>query len=404
MLSVDSQNGGTEVLTETEKRQLDTSVGKSIFEVETPALVVDLDILERNMDKMMEFLSKGTVGLRPHAKTHKTPPIARMQMQKGAVGITCATVGEAEVLVDGGIDDVLITNRVVSKNKIERAMFLSTKADVKIAVDSKSNLMDISKCASFHDLEVGIVIEVDIGHSRAGVRDVESAIDLAKLASDLPGLKYDGIMGYEGHCVFIESLAERRDACAEAYKRLFSYKEALTSAGFEPGIVSTAGTGTYLLAGAKEGITDIQAGSYIFMDARYADVEGVDFEQSLSLLTSVVSHPEEGVYICDAGIKSISEEFGLAETLPSSRLKVRSMSEEYITLVSDPSSKEKDKPYIHCLDEMYGVDAARLDLGSKVHLIPSHCCTTVNLHDVMYATRGGIINNVWRIAGRGRFA
>lgn len=117
--------------------------------------------------------------------------------------------------------------------------------------------------------------------------------------------------------------------------------------------MSTAGTGTYLLAGTKEGITDIQAGSYIFMDARYADVEGVDFEQSLSLLTSVVSHPEEGVYICDAGIKSISEEFGLAETLPSSRLKVRSMSEEYITLVFDPSSKEKDKPYIHHLDEMY---------------------------------------------------
>jgi 3-hydroxy-D-aspartate aldolase len=392
------------VLTETEKKQVDGFVGKDISEVETPALVLDLDIMERNMDRMMEFLSKGSVQLRPHAKTHKTPPIARMQMQKGAVGITCATVGEAEILVDGGIDDVLITNRVVSREKIERAVLLANKADVKIAVDSQRNLTDISDCAHSHGVEVGIIVEMDIGHGRAGVRDVDHAIKLASLVSNLPGVKYEGIMGYEGHCVFIESLEERRDASGRAYKMLLSYKEALSLAGFEPKIVSSAGTGTYLIAGVQEGITDIQAGSYIFMDSRYADVEGVDFEQSLSVLTSVVSHPEKDVYICDAGTKSMSEEFGIVLTLPSSNLKVKSMSEEYITLVSDPRSRDTEKPYLSRLDKLYGSDTSDLDVGSKIHLIPSHCCTTVNLHDLMYATRNRVVNNVWRIAGRGRFA
>jgi 3-hydroxy-D-aspartate aldolase len=140
------------------------------------------------------------------------------------------------------------------------------------------------------------------------------------------------------------------------------------------------------------------------MDSRYADVEGVDFEQSLSVLTSVVSHPEKDVYICDAGTKSMSEEFGIVLTLPSSNLKVKSMSEEYITLVSDPRSRDTEKPYLSRLDKLYGSDTSDLDVGSKIHLIPSHCCTTVNLHDLMYATRNRVVNNVWRIAGRGRFA
>ncbi len=390
------------MLTETEKQKLDRCIGKPVTEIETPALLVDLDIMERNMDKMMEFLSQGTVGVRPHAKTHKTAPIARMQVEKGAIGITCATVGEAEVLVDGGIKDILITNRVVSENKIERAAILAKKADVKVAVDCKENLADISRLAVSHGVTIGIILEADTHHGRAGVRTTEEAISLAKLASELPGVAYRGIMGYEGHCVFIHSLEERRKVSMESYDRLFEYKRALSNAGFEPEIVSSSGTGTYLIAGRYEGITDIQPGSYIFMDASYADIEGVDFEQSLTVLSAIVSHPEQGVYICDAGIKSMSEEFGPVMALPSYRLKVKGMSEEYITLLAN-DSKAEIQPYLSAIDRMYG-QVQQFGLGSKIHLVPSHCCTTVNLHDVIYATRNGKVQNVWRVAGRGRFA
>jgi D-serine deaminase-like pyridoxal phosphate-dependent protein len=391
------------VLTETEKQKLDKCIGKTVDEIETPALLVDLDIMERNMDKIMEFLSQGTVGLRPHAKTHKTAPIARMQIEKGAVGITCATVGEAEVLVDGGIKDVLITNRVVSKNKIERAAILAKKADLIVAIDCEENLADISSLAVPHGVKIGIIVEVDTNNGRAGVRTIEEAISLAKLASELPGVAYRGIMGYEGHCVFIPSLEERRKVSVQSYDRLFEYKRALSDAGFEPEIVSSSGTGTYPIAGRHEGITDIQPGSYIFMDARYADIEGVDFEQSLTVLSTIVSNPEQGVYICDAGIKSMSEEFGLVLALPSYGLKVKGMSEEYITLLAD-DSKAETKPYLGAIDRMYGQQVQQLGVGSRIHLVPSHCCTTVNLHDVIYATRNGKVQNVWRVAGRGRFA
>jgi len=399
-----SEIGGSAVLTEGEKRSLETFVGKPVDEIETPALIVDLDAMQRNMDKMMRFLSKNDKGLRPHAKTHKTPAIASMQMQRGAVGITCATIGEAEILADGGVFDILITNRVVSEGKILRAVALTRKTDLKIAVDSEENLIDISDHAHKSGVEIGIVLEVDIGHRRAGVRTVEEALELARLASRLPGVTYEGIMGYEGHCVFIESLEERKKVSSIAYDRLLEYKDELSNAGFSPKIVSSGGTGTYLLAGEQRGITDIQPGSYIFMDARYANVEGVEFEQSLTVLTSIVSHPEKDIYICDAGTKSMSQEFGLPLTLPSLNLEVTNMSEEFITLVSRPDPLREAEEYLGNLDELYGSAGFKLGLGSKVHLIPSHCCTTCNLHDVLYATRNGVVTNVWRVAGRGRFA
>ena len=159
--------GGVEVLTETEKEKLDKCIGKTVNEIETPALIVDLDIMERNMDKMMRFLSKGTVGIRPHAKTHKTPPIARMQVEKGAIGITCATIGEAEVLVDGGIKDVLVTNRIVGTGKVMRATSLAKKATLRVSVDSMENVKELALAAQDQGVIIGIVVEVDIGNKRS---------------------------------------------------------------------------------------------------------------------------------------------------------------------------------------------------------------------------------------------
>jgi D-serine deaminase-like pyridoxal phosphate-dependent protein len=398
-----SQNeiGGVEVLTETEKEKLDKCIGKTVNEIETPALIVDLDIMERNMDKMMRFLSKGTVGIRPHAKTHKTPPIARMQVEKGAIGITCATIGEAEVLVDGGIKDVLVTNRIVGTGKVRRATSLAKKATLRVSVDSMENVKELALAAQDQGVIIGIVVEVDIGNKRSGVRTEDEAVDIARFAELSSNLRYDGIMGYEGHCVFINDLAEREKCARLAYERLFFYKEALASKGLPPSIVTAGGTGSYLFAGSTEGITDIQAGSYVFMDTRYAGVEGIDFEQSLTVISTIVSHPEEDLYICDAGLKSMSKEFGLVTALPSYGLEVMSMSEEYVRLAPKEDSELSAPHYMVDLDSKYASGTC-LGIGRKIHLVPSHCCTTVNLHDFVYGIRKGIVKSIWCVAGRGR--
>ncbi|MGE5580271.1 MAG: DSD1 family PLP-dependent enzyme [Bacillota bacterium] len=385
---------------------LESVVGRPISEIETPALVVDLDIMESNMDKMMQFLkdSGAGVGIRPHAKTHKTPEIAKKQMERGALGICCAKLGEAEAMAEGGLPDILIANQTIGEKKLQRLAALSKKTDLKVAVDTKENLLDISRASAAQGGKVGIVIEVDSGNHRGGVRTHADAVELAKLASTLPGVYYAGLMGYEGHAVFMPSLEERQKAAEESYDVLLGYRDAVKQgAGLDSGIVSAAGSGTYMFGGKRKGLTDIEAGSYIFMDARYGGTDGVDFRHSLAVLATIASHPEPQLYICDAGIKSMTEEFGLVTTLPSYGLKVFHMSEEHVSL---RSTEEPDRlPGLVDLDAKYGKTAPKpLKVGDKIMLIPSHCCTTVNLHDVIYAVRNGKVEDAWCVTGRGKFA
>lgn len=384
-------------------------IGKPITEIETPALMVDLDIMEANMDKMMDFLrdSGAGVGIRPHAKTHKTPQIALKQMEKGALGICCAKLGEAEALAEGGVPEILIANQVIGERKICRLVALSNKPglNLKVAVDIKQNLQDISRKSARQGGNVGIVVEVEVGNRRGGVRTVEDAVELAKLASTLPGVWYAGIMGYEGFAVFMPDYEARKAAANGAYDILLGYRDAIKEkAGLDSGIVSAAGTGTFPFAGKRQGLTDIQAGSYIFMDMRYGSTAGVDFKNSLAVVATVTSHPEPDLYICDAGLKSMTQEFGMVGTLPSYCLKVTNMSEEHISLRPDDNNPQ-GLPGMSDLDEKYAKPAKKpLEVGDKVLLIPSHCCTTVNLHDILYAVRDGKVEDVWRITGRGRFA
>jgi len=385
---------------------LKSMVGRSMYEIETPALVVDLSIMESNMDKMMQFLkdSGAGVGIRPHAKTHKTPEIAKMQMEKGALGICCAKLGEAEAMVERGLTDILIANQTIGENKLQRLVALSKKCDLKVAVDTKDNLLDISRISAAQGGRVGIVVEVDSGNHRGGVRTHADAVELAKMASSLPGVYYAGLMGYEGHAVFMPSLEERREAAEKSYDILLGYRDAVKQgAGLDSGIVSAAGSGTYMFGGKRKGLTDIEAGSYIFMDARYGGTAGVDFRHSLAVLSTIASHPEPDLYICDAGIKSMTREFGLVTTLPSYGLSVFHMSEEHVSLRS--TTEPEALPGMADLDAKYGKTASKpLKVGDKILLIPSHCCTTVNLHDVIYAIRDGKVEDVWRVTGRGRFA
>ena len=381
-------------------------IGKPISEIETPALMVDLDIMEANMDKMMAFLKEcgAGVGIRPHAKSHKTPQIALLQMAKGALGICCAKLGEAEAMAEGGLPDILIANQVIGERKLQRLAALSKKTDLKVAVDTKENLTDISKELAKQGGKVGIVIEVEVGNKRGGIRTNEQAVEIAKLASTLPGVWYAGVMGYEGHAVFMPDFESRKAAAAKSYDILLGVRDAVKQqAGLDSAIVSAAGSGTYMFAGKREGLTDIEAGSYIFMDVRYGGTAGVDFRHSLAVVATIASHPEPDLYICDAGIKSMTKEFGMVSTLPSYGLKVDHMSEEHISFV--PTDSPDQLPGFKDLDEKYAKKARKpLKIGDKVLLIPSHCCTTVNLHDVIYAIRDGKVEDVWRVAGRGKFA
>jgi len=387
-------------------RRHEDVVGAPLSEIETPALMVDLTIMEANMDKMMAFLkSAGAgVGIRPHSKSHKTPEIAKMQMDRGAFGICCAKVGEAEAMAEAGLPDILIANQVVGEKKLRRLAALSKRTDLKVAVDTTENLLDIASASAEAGGEIGIVVEVDIGNRRGGVRTEQEAVAIAKLASSRMGVRYAGLMGYEGHAVFMPDIKEREDSAERAYDTLLSMRDAVKrDAGLESGIVSAAGSGTYMFAGRRKGLTDIEPGSYIFMDVRYGGTAGVDFHNSLAVLATIASHPESDLFICDAGLKSMTREFGLVSTLPSYGLKVTHMSEEHVKLTSGEAPDSL--PGFAELDAKYAAPSpGPLNVGDKILLIPSHCCTTVNLHDIMYAVRDGKVEAVWPIAGRGKFA
>jgi D-serine deaminase-like pyridoxal phosphate-dependent protein len=380
------------------------AVGKPVEDVETPALIVEVDIMLSNMDKMMGFLrdAGAGVGIRPHAKSHKTPQIARLQMDRGALGICCAKLGEAEAMVDGGVPDIMITSQVVGGGKIRRLADPSKRVNLKVAVDTRENVEDISRETAGAGGNVGIVIETEVGMNRCGVRTHDEAVGIARAASTLPGVWYAGIMGYEGHAVFMPDFEERKTAANLAYDKLLGFRDAVKAqAGLDSAIVSTGGTGTYLFGGRRRGMTDIEAGSYIFMDTRYGSTAGIDFLNSLAVVSTVISHPQPDLYVCDAGIKSMTEEFGLVSTLPSYGLKVTGMSEEHVKL--RPEATPDNLPGFKALDEKYGARAGKA-VGDKILLIPSHCCSTVNLHDVIYAVRDGMVEDVWRVTGRGRFA
>jgi D-serine deaminase-like pyridoxal phosphate-dependent protein len=359
-----------------------TVVGRPAEAVDTPALVVDLAAMERNVARMAAFFADRPAKLRPHFKSHKCLSIARLQMAAGgAVGLTAAKLGEAEVLVEqGGFDDVLIANQVVGRVKIERLMRLAGRARMMVAVDSASNVADLGSAAATAGVRLRVLVEVDVGMGRCGVRRIEDAVALARQVDWASHLDFAGVMGYEGHAVLVEDAAERAERARRAMAHLLAARDALVDAGLSVGIVSAGGTGTYDISGACPGVTEIQAGSYVLMDAKYAGL-GLGFEPALACLATVISRPAPDLALTDAGRKSLSEDFGLAPCLDLPGATPVKSSEEHGHL------------------RLGGADCK---VGQKVFLRPTHVCTTVNLHDRLYAVRGGIVEAVWPIEGRGR--
>lgn len=353
---------------------------RNIREIPTPALLIDLATMERNIRRMAEFFSHGECKLRPHFKAHKTPEIARRQLAAGScTGLTCATVGEAEV-ASGLCDDILIANEVIGPDKCTRVAALARSIDVKIAVDSEAGLAEIAAASSAAGTEVGVLVDVDVGLPRCGIQPGEPAVTLAQRAADTPGVEFRGLMGYEGHVVGIEDRERRTLGAAAAMELLTSTASVAMEAGLSMDMVSAGGTGTYDITGRTRGVTEVQAGSYVLMDTAYAKLD-LPFEKAFSVLGTVISRPRPGLCVTDSGHKACTEDHGNPDVRDVSGASVLFLSDEHAA-ISIPASAE-------------------IGVGDRIQLWPSHIDPTINLHDAFYVVEGELVVDVWPIVARG---
>jgi len=352
----------------------------TLADLPTPALIVDVPVLDRNIARMAHFFAEGTCRLRPHVKAHKTPAIARRQLAAGScVGLTCATVREAEA-VAAFCDDVLIANEIVTADKCGRAAALAASRRVTVAVDSVEGVEALAVAARAAGVILGVLVDLNVGQMRCGVLPGEPALTLAARVAATSGLRLHGVMGYEGH---VQPVRERGDRAAQAQRAMTALVDTaaqLRAAGLPCEIVSGGGTGTFDISGRMAGVTEIQAGSYVLMDTDYGDV-GVPFEQAFFVLGTIVSRPAADRCVADAGHKSTTKDHGLPRVHGVEGATVTSLNDEHATIAIPP--------------------AAAIRIGDRVRLVPSHTDPTMNLHDVIYAVEGERVVDVWPISARG---
>ncbi len=357
-------------------------IGTPKAALDTPALCLDIEAVEANIQRMADYFRDSPVCLRPHAKTHKCPTLARMQLEAGAIGITCAKLGEAEVLAAAGIHDILIANQIVGAGKIARLVNLAAYTEVMVAVDDAANVAELDAAAQAKGVRLRVLIELNIGMDRCGVLPGEPALMLARRIAAAPGLRLEGLMGYEGHTVFIHDPDERRAKTEASVKLLVDTAELLRRHGIPAPIVSSGGTGTHFITGRYPGVTEVQTGSYITMDSQYREEVGIDFAYGLTVLTTVTSVRSPDRAIIDAGLKTVTRDFGLPRVIAPPGWELVDLSEEH--------------------GHLRRAGGAPLKPGDKVELVPNHGCTTINLHDEFHVIRGGVLEAVWPIAARGK--
>jgi D-serine deaminase-like pyridoxal phosphate-dependent protein len=359
-------------------------VGMSMDEIDTPALVIDLDAYERNLDRMAGKLRSAPVRLRAHAKTHKCAVIARQQMRRGAVGVCCQKVGEAEALIHAGVDDVLVSNQIVSPQKIARLVALAKQATVAVCADHPANVRDLAHAAASANVCMPVLVEVDIGAGRCGTAPGQATIELARAIAHESSLRFAGIQAYHGKAQHIYALGDRRAAIEASAALTRQTVQQLKAAGLECQTVTGAGTGTFELELASGIYNELQAGSYIFMDVDYAKVEGSphEFEHSLFVLCQVMSRPTPDRAVVDAGLKAHSVDSGLPRVHGRPDIEFVGASDEHGTLK---------------LHNPAGGPA----LGELLRLVPGHCDPTVNLYDWYVATRNNRVEALWPIIARG---
>jgi D-serine deaminase-like pyridoxal phosphate-dependent protein len=352
----------------------------TVHDIPTPALVIDVAAMERNIRRMAEFFAAGPCRLRPHFKAHKTPEIARRQLAAGScTGLTCATVSEAEVAAEL-CGDVLIANEPVGARKADRVAAIARRAHVTVAVDSAVGLHELDAAAARAGVTIGAVVDLNVGQTRCGVLPGAPGVTLARQIALSSHLLFRGVMGYEGHVVSIPDRADRELRTRDAMTGLIETAAMIRAGGLPCDIVSAGGTGTYDISGRMEGITEIQAGSYVLMDSDYGRLD-VPFEQAFWVLGTVISRPDPRRCVADCGHKSMTKDHGLPTVKGLSAAEVTALNDEHATITIPPESP--------------------IAIGDRIFLRPSHTDPTMNLHDVVYALEGEHVIGVWPIVARG---
>ncbi|KAL2807958.1 hypothetical protein BJX63DRAFT_410741 [Aspergillus granulosus] len=362
------------------------TIGDSLDNLDTPSMIVDLDLMEQNIKKLFSSILPTGLNVRPHLKTTKSAALARKLAAAGATGCCVAKVSEAEAITAAGFDDILITCEIIGKPKVKRLVDLYKRHEgIRIVVDSAVGATAINDALQAEESivePIAVLIDLDVGLHRTGVAAGEPALALARHISTLPMLRLIGIQGYEGHLQHLHSREDRRKQCLESMKTLTDTAGALRKAGFNIEVVTTGGTGTAEFCATVPGVTELQPGSFIFMDTDYRNAVGTFYANSLTLLSTVISKQGERRVTIDAGLKSLTTDSGLAEC-KDPRYKHENLGDEHGSL-----SWEGNTP--------------ALAIGDRVEMIPSHIDPTINLHDVYYAHRKGIIEEIWSVDSRGK--
>jgi D-serine deaminase-like pyridoxal phosphate-dependent protein len=356
----------------------------------TPALILDLDMFESNLNKMASCARDCRFQLRPHTKSHKCPVIARRQIEAGAVGVCVATLSEAEVMAEAGIPGILITSELVGKPKIERLMTLAKRhPDLMVVVDNAENVRQLAQAAEAHKVQLNVLIEMDVGSHRTGTAPGMPTLELAQVIARTPSLKLQGLQAYAGFAAHIVSFESRKAGSEEAMAKAFETQHLLKKHGIDANLLTGGSTGTYNIDSQLQGAIELQAGSYIFMDLDYRRIGGrgsdlyEDFGCALTVLSTVISRPSADWATVDAGLKAFSTDKPYAP--------------ECKTVGNIAYSWGGDE---HGKLNLTQADR-QVSLGERLEFIIPHCDPTVNLYDCIYAVRGEKVEAIWPIAARG---
>ena len=358
----------------------DPRIGMSITELDTPTLLLDRAASDRNLATMAAYFRDRPAKLRPHFKNHKCVTLAKRQLAAGAVGMTCAKLAEAEILVENGVENVLIANQIVGDAKVSRLVKLARQAQIAVAVDHIEQAAAISRAATAAGSLVNLLIEVDIGMGRCGVPAGAPALDLARQLTDLPGVRFAGLQAYEGHLVNVLDRADRTTRARAAMQQAVDTRRQIEAAGIPVSCISGCSSATYNSTGALEGVDEVQAGTYATMDIQYHRL-APEFEIALSLLVRVISRPSADKAVLDIGVKGAGCEFGVPAIRDCPQVEIPFFLAEEHTVVNN---------------------APNWKIGDVVQLIPSHACTTCNLHRELVVHENNRVVEIWPIEASGQ--
>ena len=360
-----------------------------IEELQTPALIVDLDMLDANLAKMHKYLEPHGIKLRAHTKMHKCPVLAQKQIDSGARGICAAKISEAEVMCASGIEDVLVTSPIASLDKVVR--FVQARKHypgLKIVVDNKMSARLLAEVACAEGLHIDVLVDLDPGMGRTGVESGRKALELVHSVGELRGLKFAGLQMYAGNCMHIEGFTKRKKKYMQIMNKCIDTMECLDQAGIDVPVLSGGGTGTYNIEPDIGLVTELQAGSYAFMDMEYRDIGSIDSDQfldfgvALYVLVTAISKPQRQMITVDAGFKSFASDKMAPEFRDVEGVNFNWGGDEHgVVQLKNPSREIK--------------------LGNKLAMLTPHCDPTVNLHDYYFPYREGLVHEIWPISARG---